>query len=230
MAHMFAEAGGLTWNKLNHVDFSDLGQTRTNESADFPPFDNMDTLLESPFDDWPPLEDISAGMPNNNPFGAWPTNAETGLAQPALTAASSGTQSEIDEIPILEDVYTHGMPSIAEVNFDLDTGSPQTNRRSLPPGFFGNIDFSSPTTDEWQAQMQDNEMNNKPSPAMMFTDPWQSNLQVPAPNSTTFNAGRPMARSVGPANAPSGDIIKQLFPDMDVESEQARTRDTGNVK
>ncbi|QIX01916.1 hypothetical protein AMS68_007433 [Peltaster fructicola] len=224
-AELFSSANGLTSDKFNMVDYSDLAQISTNESLPsaagdaFPPFDQMSTLLESPFDNWPSLQGVEAAMPNNNPFGAWTTDA-AGMVQPALTVASSGTQSEIDEIPSMDDPYTHGMPSIQEINFDLNDpmlgNSLQTNRRSLPPSFFGNLDFTN-SVEDWQAEPSEGITNNdKPStPSFVFTDPWQANMRV----STTYaSPGRPMARSVGPGSAPSADIMKQLFPDMDVET------------
>ena len=145
---------GLSDNQLSAVDFVGLDSVRTNETAHsttseagLQQMDPMSALADNFFDPWSafPSGD-SQTMPNNNPFGVWATAHDlTGINQPALTAASSGTQSEADEIPAMEDVFEPGMPSIQEDpsrNGLIPDNSNQVNRRSLPPNFFGNADFA----------------------------------------------------------------------------------------
>lgn len=241
MAYLFSNAGGLTDDKFTSVDFSDLDHTRTNESATsaptaFPSFDPTSGVSDGGLDAWSafPSADLAA-MPDNNPFGVWPTNHEIGgLAQPALTAASSGTLSEIDEIQVMEDAYALGMPSIQEnaPTFDVDAnmngGSPQSNRRSLPPSFFGNSDFAPPAlVDEWPAPLTDAPFDGKSidnPQSLTLNDPWQVPGLQPAaglPRRPTPGplspSGRPISLSVGRSSAPSNDIMRQLFPDMDLD-------------
>lgn len=237
--------GGLTDAKLSSVDFSTLGPVQTNQSMEsivseptsmFPAFDPMSGLADGSYDPWSayPSAD-SSSMPNNNPFGVWATNSDTSnVAQPALTAASSGTQSEIDEIPNVDDMYGFSMPSIQE-----DTGafsvegasSDNTNRRSLPPNFFGNIDFSMPnlTAGEFQtpvgnyASATNKAKNMSNDQALGMSDVWNtptmpSMTSIAQRSTPATSSGRPTSHSVGPGNAPSEDIIKQLFPDFDINN------------
>lgn len=93
-------------SKLSTMDFSSLGPVQTNygmpSSAtggfNSSAMEPMSGMTDTSFDPWSALPSgDSASMPNNNPFGVWPSQADiTGMSQPALTAASSGTQSEID--------------------------------------------------------------------------------------------------------------------------------------
>ena len=237
---------GLGDDKLASIDFSSLSQTQTNQSMQsaasetfgFPSLDPMTGVNDGSFDPWSAFPSSeSTSMPNNNPFSVWPTsNDNTNIAQPALTAASSGTQSEIDEIPPMEDVYGFAMPSIQEdvgnfgsINMASST-SPQSNRRSLPPGFFGNMDLGlDGLTSEWQPPLGslNGTTNNKSrtqqdNTSMAFNDPWQMPAlqqiaSVPQRQLGGLpNTSRPQSRSVGPGSAPSDDIIGQLFPDMDI--------------
>lgn len=127
-------------------------------------WDPMSGMEDATFDPWSAMpSNESINLPNNNPFTAWPTTAEgSNMAQPALTAASSGTQSEIDELPHFEDFNVEqqamgpsalpvsGLPDIQEDNnfvnsadtdFMLDNF--QSNRRSLPASFWSNMDIGS---------------------------------------------------------------------------------------
>lgn len=227
--------------KLSSIDFGTLSQTQTNQSVQsatsasfgLPSFDPMSGVNDGSYDPWStyPSAD-SMTMPNNNPFTVWPTNNENmHMTQPALTAASSGTTSEIDEIPAIDDTLDY-MPSIQEdpmMNFaNSATGSsPQFNRRSLPAGFFGNVDFGAGANgNEWPmldgnyspANMDKMQMEQTRQPTS-FDQAWQMNDIRPLTNATPRinglpNTNRPQSRSFG--SAPNDDIIKQLFPDIDV--------------
>lgn len=234
---------GLGDHKLSSTDFSNLAQSQTNSSMQsaassnyFPALDAMSGLTESSFDPWSALPSAeSAGMPGNNPFGVWPTSNDNNcIAQPALTAASSGTQSEIDEIPAMDDIYGFPMPSIQE-DADNDMmvlpsgNSPQSNRRSLPPGFFGNTDFGiGGVTSDWQASLGDfnasvqNKLSN--TPPTNLDDFWQTSGIQPSSSVPQRALGglpfspRPQSRSVGSSSAPNDEIIKQLFPDLELNN------------
>ncbi|KAK4549493.1 hypothetical protein LTR36_006490 [Oleoguttula mirabilis] len=228
--------------KLNSMDFRDIGPalTSTGETYTFTPLEPMSGMADSSFDPWSslPSGESSMGMPNNNPFGVWPTNNDfMGMAQPALTTASSGTQSEVDEIPLTDEACGFGMPSIQEDNtgsFDfssaLNTSSPQSNRRSLPPNFFSASDVMMPNAiGDWQ-QSQFDDINATAGafqksfdaiPPANFDDVWQmsefpSTTDLPH-RQLNGNAGmgRPASQSVGPSNAPPDDLIRQLFPDIE---------------
>ena len=234
---------GDSKHSLNSIDFTTLTQIQTNQSIQstmsdsfgYPSYETMSGVTENTFD-WSagPSADPS-GMPNNNYFGVWPTSSDNSNAgQPALTAASSGTTSEIDEIPPMEDVYGVAMPSIQEdVDFDLinvpSGNSPQTNRRSLPPSFFGNLDQMMPGMyPEFQATVDnvnvpdENKIRNQQSNlSSSFDETWQMPAR-PFPGMPQRSLGglpagpRPQSRSLGHANAPGDEIIRQLFPDIDI--------------
>ena len=202
-----------------------------------PTFDPMSGLADYAFDPWSafPSADVN-GMPNNNPFGVWPTNPDTiGLAQPALTAASSGTQSEIDEIPGMEDIFEPGMPSIQEDagSFEFDgqpSNSPPSNRRSLPPNFFASADVGmNGWNNEWQTQMSAfNNVTNEPklldnAPSATFDNAWQMTV-FPAitdnPNRSALGlASRPVPQQTTSASTPTDDLMRSLFPEMDFSND-----------
>jgi hypothetical protein len=214
---------------LSNLDFTNLVMTITNQSQqsavssafDFAQAEPLSGVAESSYDPWSAFPSAdSMNMPNNNPFGVWPTNVDAnGMAQPALTAASSGTQSEIDEMPPMDDLYGFGMPSIQEDvgNFDgtMGLGSPGMNRRSLPADFKP-IDFMSPSlAAEWQQSSE----NGQP---FSLGDPWQTTSGSNKDPYTPEMGGlplvsRPASRSVGMATAPNDDMLRQLFPEIDVE-------------
>lgn len=223
------------------MDFSSLAPVQTNNSVEttasdpmvFPTFDPMSGLADNQYDPWSAFPSSETNhLPNNNPFGAWPTTFDhSGAAQPALTAASSGTQSEIDEIPTMEDLYNFPMPSIQE-NFGLDGAAADahnSNRHSLPPGFFGNVDFNMTTApNDFQTPVgsvrgSDSGKSRSDQPIGYF-DTWQSPTMPTMANMAqrsamaTSNPGRPQSQSVGPANAPNDDLIRQLFPDIDINN------------
>jgi hypothetical protein len=241
---LFGNFQGLSDNQLSTVDFVGLDSVRTNETAHsttseagLQQMDPMSALADNFFDPWSafPSGD-SQTMPNNNPFGVWATTHDlTGMNQPALTAASSGTQSEADEIPAMEDVFEPGMPSIQEdvsnPNDSLQPGNPsQGNRRSLPPGFFGNTDFAMSAFNNWppQSNAYDN-MSDKTKTAdlqttSMFDDAWQMPVSQPEMPLQTMG-GLPMssnARSIPQStgtSTPPDDIMRTLFPEMDFDND-----------
>lgn len=230
-----ARGVGLADAKLSSMDFSALGPIQSNQSMDssasdqqmFPPMDPMSGLADAPYDPWSNFPSADSSMPNNNPFGVWASNLDgTNAAQPALTAASSGTQSEIDEIPTMDDLYGFPMPSIAEdaSAFNLDGDGSGVNRRSLPPNFFGNADFNMANMNpEWQPPMDKSKpLTNDQSLGMadVWNTPTMPTMSSIAqrPTSVTAAPGRPQSQSVGGNHAPNEDLIKQLFPDIDLNN------------
>ena len=237
---------GLADSKLNSIDFTPLSQTQTNqsyqstmsESFGFPSYDNMSSVTDGNFD-WPAVPSAdSGGLPNNNYFGVWPTsNDNAHMGQPALTAASSGTTSEIDEMPQMDDVYGVPMPSIQEdTDFDLvnaPTGnSPQANRRSLPPSFFGNMDLAMPglypdfqtPVGSFNVNIDDKPRTQQSNMSSSYDESWQmpASRQFPGVAQRALGGlptgSRPSSRSVGHASAPGDEIIRQLFPDIDINN------------
>lgn len=220
---------GLSDVDLSAIDFSDIGpplpttQGENPGSTMFPAFEPMSDMIEASFDPWSAYPSAES-MPNNNPFGAWPTTVDhSGITQPALTAASSGTQSEIDEIPAMEDLYGFSMPSIQEDIGTFDFESPPNdpsagNRRSLPPGFFGNADFTLPphVNNVWQTPVESIQDSDEGKFPEAWSTPTMSTMtSIPDRQSaTTPNMGRPQSHSIGPGSVPNDDLIRQLFPDM----------------
>ncbi|KAH9827825.1 Copper resistance protein [Teratosphaeria destructans] len=226
--------------RFAEVDFSNLGPSMTNLSQqsgatgifDFASTEPASAIADSSYDPWSALPSAdSAGIASNNFFGAWPTNVDpTGMVQPALTAASSGTQSEIDELPPMDDLYGFTMPSIQEVDGGFSgatgLGSPGLNRRSLPADFKP-IDITSPTAEsDWQnmvggmnAPSTDNLMGYGSSSQPNYND-WQTASgapKSPRPRGLPMY-GRSASRSLGPSSAPandSDDLMRQLFPEME---------------
>ena len=245
-------SGGLNDPRLTAIDFSNLDSsqddlsTQSATNSTFPTFDPMSGLADSSFDPWSALPSgDSTTLPNNNPFGVWPTsNDAAGVVQPPLTAASSGTQSEIDDLPPMEDVYQFGMPSIQEdasgFNFDNLTSSPQSNRRSLPPGFFGNTDYGSGVTSfDWQAAgLGDNTVmeggkaktSDLGERDTVFDNEWQMQTFPSSTSNSSLphrpmgglpdmaSSGRPQSHTIGPGSAPNDDVMRQLFPELDIDS------------
>lgn len=236
--------GGLSDAKLSSIDFSSLGPIQTNQSYDsaasdnaFPPLDPMSGMADASYDPWSAYPSADSNVPNNNPFGVWATAFDfSNTAQPALTAASSGTQSEIDELPTMDDMYGYTMPSIQEdmdtFNGDAVVGESNSNRRSLPPNFFGNTDFTmSNMGNDWQTPV-----NGLPSAndgkqktlandqTMGLPEAWNTPTMpsmtsiAQRPIVPTSNPGRPQSHSIGPGSAPNDDMIKQLFPEFDFEN------------
>ncbi|SMQ49851.1 unnamed protein product [Zymoseptoria tritici ST99CH_3D7] len=226
---------------LSSMDFSDLRNiqpsnsidTTVNDSTAFPQFGPTSSIAESSYDPWSAFPSDSSIHANGNTFGAWPSVFENGsIAQPALTAASSGTQSEVDEIPNMDDFYgaSMQMPIIQE-DANVQPGfvdDSNINRRSLPPGFFGNVDFSMPSglnmieAPAGNAMESGSGKSNSGDTVMGFIDPWQSprspSAATMAPRSAMSPSGRPQSQSVGPSSAPAEDLIRQLFPDIDAGS------------
>lgn len=236
---------GLTDSRLTDIDFAALDQSRTNQSMPstltdtfgFSSADPMSGVADSSYDPWSSFPSgESMILPNNNPFGVWPTNeTSSAIGQPALTAASSGTQSEIDEIPAIDDVYAFGMPSIQEdasnpsINNLIAQSSPQSNRRSLPADFFSSNNFIMPNSGgEWSASAEDFAANDPTrskafdvDQQMSFESPWQmpcTNGLPQRPLGGLPFMGRPTSQSVGATSAPNDDLMQQLFPGIDVNS------------
>ncbi|KAI7245861.1 hypothetical protein KC365_g61 [Hortaea werneckii] len=156
-----------------------------------------------------------------------------GLSQPALTAASSGTQSEIDEISGIDDMYGFGMPSIQEDMSSTDflgasgAGSPQSNRRSLPPDFLSVLPG---TGSEWQpnesgfaASTAQTERKEAPGSGIMNFDNnmWQMPPLLPATElpyrQANFQStmGQPFSQGFSAASRSGPDPFEELFPGMD---------------
>jgi len=244
---LFGNYQGMSDNQLATVDFAGLDAVRTNETAQsttsesgFQMMEPVSSVADTFFDPWSafPSGD-SQTMPNNNPFGVWPTAHDlSGVNQPALTAASSGTQSEADEIPIMEDVFEPGMPSIQEDpsrNGLIPDNSNQVNRRSLPPNFFGNADFAMSAFNNsninWPAQFDVyNNTNDKTKSVDMQQSPMYDNSwQMPISQSTQpapllSMGGLPISnapsvpQSSGSATPPD-DLMRTLFPEMDFDND-----------
>jgi len=225
-------AGGLEDIKMSRIDFGALSQVQTNRSiesvdpAPFPTFDPM-SGIDCAYDPWSTYPSGESFDLQNNPFGAWATTFDgSALAQPALTAASSTTHSDIDEIPPMDEMYHFNMPSIAEDDGTMNDGN-NTNRRSLPPNFFGNADFSTMDINDWQMPDGMSEQKLESNKARLLTsspgpnDSWPTPTMTYANNRSTpngFSSGRPQSHSIGPGSAPHDDLIRQLFPDIDVAS------------
>ena len=236
--------------ELNPIDFSNLGpfelnqgtQSANSANPQIAPLDPMSSMTDHTFDPWSNLPSSgSMTLPNNNPFGVWPsTNDFTGgLAQPALTAASSNTQSESDELPLADDMYGFGMPSIQEDNtggYPLIGGPssnhPQAYRRSLPPSFFSAYDVTAPNTfDNWQPNALDTQYsttatfpksNVNTQLATAYDDTWQPGIYASPTDGSArqptglVNLGRPSSQAVGAlSNSASDDVLLQLFPNVD---------------
>ncbi|KXT04394.1 hypothetical protein AC578_3574 [Pseudocercospora eumusae] len=245
---MSACSGALSDEKMSAIDLSTLGPIQTNQSIDsatsdsvpFSSFDPMSGVADSSFDPWSVFPS-SESMPNNNPFSAWPTNFDSSsITQPALTAASSGTQSEIDEIPAMEDLYGFPMPSIQEdaaaatafETLSADNDGSSINRRSLPPNFFGNADFSLPNLpNEWQSPIgsvhgsdEGKSKQGAGDQALGLPNVWSTPAMpmmsgmARRPSPVTSHPSRPHSHSVGPGSAPNDELIRSLFPDIDINN------------
>nr|POF04513.1 copper resistance protein crf1 [Quercus suber] len=231
--------GEMLTGDRGNLDLNSLGLMQTDQSIPgaqteqfaYTPLEPMSGLADdNEFNPWHILPaDESTSMPNNNPFGVWPTNHDLSLAQPALTAASSGTQSEVDEIPAMEDVYgALGMPVIQEnPNFNLTHGPgglvvAPSNRHSLPADFFSPSDVMPGVYGEWPEMTEDRSrmVDGKPKspelpPSTVFSDPWQM-PSAPRRSQTDMPVSRrPASQSLGASHAPPHDIMHQLFPEMD---------------
>lgn len=244
---LFGNYQGVSDNQLATLDFAGLDAVRTNETAQsttsesgFQMMEPVSSVADTFFDPWSafPSGD-SQTMPNNNPFGVWPTAHDlSSVNQPALTAASSGTQSEADEIPIMEDVFEPGMPSIQEDlsrNGLIPDNSNQVNRRSLPPNFFGNADFAMSAFNNsninWPAQFEVyNNTNDKTKSvdmqqSPMYDNSWQMPISQPTqPAPLLSMGGLPISnapsvpQSSGSATPPD-DLMRTLFPEMDFDND-----------
>lgn len=243
---LFGNFQSVSENQLSTIDFAGLDSVRTNDTTQsaasesgYQAVDPMSAVGDGFFDPWSALPTgDSQTMPNNNPFGVWPTAHDlSGVNQPALTAASSGTQSEADEIPVMEDVFEPGMPSIQEDVNDgrngmLPDNSNQINRRSLPPNFFGNTHFAmNAFNNNWSGQFDGFNTANDKSKAVdlqqssMFDNVWQ----MPTSQSTHdaplhAMGGLPLSnapsipQSSG-SRTPPDDIMRTLFPEMDFDND-----------
>ncbi|KAK3114346.1 hypothetical protein LTR53_007433 [Teratosphaeriaceae sp. CCFEE 6253] len=229
---------GLSDPKFAAIDFGNLQSVQTNQNMPsmptdpfaFMPLEPMSSVTESTFDPWSAMPSSdSLAMPNNNPFGVWPTSTDVGgTAQPALTAASSGTQSEIDEMPLMDEMYGFGMPSIQEDagSYTLamlqSSGSPQSNRRSLPANFFKSLPADAQWAENLDSDMANGSQEFNSAQTFNFDDVWEgSNLPAITDMPTramggSANPGRPSSKSLGPESAPSDAIFQSLFPEIDI--------------
>ena len=240
---LYAPTNGFGDMRLSSIDFSAPLRSYAEPSAQSiglvnraaGSIDPVSGLLESPFDPWSAFPSADSGaLSTNNPFGSWPTSFDlASIGQPALTVASSSTQSESDENPFAEDGFGYQMPSIREdINNDvtmLSAGAPlELNRRSLPPGFFGNTDFGTeqgpgdwPVASEaWNSNVQGKARDGGTSG---YNETWQvpSVLNVPSIPQQAFaevrSSSQPRSRSNLPDYVQNQDVIKQLFPDFDAD-------------
>lgn len=246
-ASNFGGLGDYVGNRSTAFDFAASSQSTSNDqlnstssqNSTFLPLEPTSGVADSSFDPWSayPSAD-SHTMPNNNPFGVWPTSTDmSGLAHPALTAASSGTQSEIDEVPGIDDWYEPGMPSIQEDVLPVDiealmgTSAPQQNRHSLPPNFFGNAGLGMASINPaWQTPTSTfDESNDKfkptsnPAPAN-FDNAWQMPTfppvtKVPYRTLAGLPISRQASQTTGAMQTPGEDIISSLFPGMNYEDD-----------
>lgn len=246
---LFGNFQGLSDNQLTAVDFVGLDSARTNDTthsttseSGYQQMDPMSSVADNLFDPWSALPSgDSQAMPNNNPFGVWPTTHDmSGMTQPALTAASSGTQSEADEIPAMEDVFEPGMPSIQEDPSNppcdglMPGNSNQVNRRSLPPNFFSG-DFAmsnfNSNNNNWPTQFDPYTMNDKMKTSdmqqnSMFDNAWQMPVSQPVTDTPLHSMGglpvdsnpRSIPQSTG-TSTPPDDIMRSLFPEMDFDND-----------
>jgi len=236
----FGNFATFDFANLDHVETNDTMPSAISDAPAFSMVDPSSSIADSSFDPWGfPSADLGT-LPNNNPFEVWPTTTDVnGLAQPALTAASSGTQSEIDDVPGFEDFYGRGMPSIQEdvgsFEFEsLDASNvTQSNRRSLPPNFFGNADFSMQMgNNDWQSQIGPLDNVNDKSKAtdnitgVMVDNMWQMpTLPLVAYAQNRMPDGLPYVpfarqaqRDIAP-DAASNDNLRSLFPGLDFDNE-----------
>lgn len=199
------------------------------------PLDPLSGIADQAFDPWSSLPSGDASlMPTDNYFDAWPTGTDNvGLSQPALTAASSGTQSEIDEIGGVDDMYSFGMPSIQEdmssTNFlgASGAGSPQSNRRSLPPDFFSVLPGTGsewqPTESGFAASNAQTERKEAPGSQIMNFDNnmWQMPPLLPVTELPYRQANfqsttsQPFSQGFNAASRNGPDPFEELFPGMD---------------
>ncbi|KAK0284219.1 hypothetical protein LTR35_005935 [Friedmanniomyces endolithicus] len=238
---------GLEDTKFPAIDFGNLEstatdqsmQTLTNDGFGFVPLRSMSGATDHAYDPWSAMPSAdSLNMPNNNPFGVWPTNPNpSGVDQPALTAASSNTQSEIDEVSRMDDMFGFTMPSIQEDTGSLNLeglqgpGSPQSNRRSLPANFFTSTNPNSEWLMGFDGNMESEPKSFDGAQAFDFDDVWEGSNLPPVTGlpgrfaSGLPNSGRPASKSLGPSGAPSDAVFQQLFPDLDIRSNYFATPD-----
>ena len=237
--------GGLPDFSTPPLDFSSLTPMRTNESAysgtssnmEFPPFDQMSGFSEDSLDPWTDMSalDTVTVKPNQsqhqNSLQAWSSCSPDAMYQPDLTAPSSGAQSESDDMASVGSIYGISMPSYQEPSgFNMDMGnpeSPQTNRHSLPPGFFGNADFThGGMSNEWQTAVANSaaaHQGNLSASPLSMEGAWSQMgrggiTNSPASFESSPIGSRPQSRSLGPSSAPTNDALRELFPDMDLDN------------
>ncbi|KAI6888758.1 hypothetical protein KC363_g3224 [Hortaea werneckii] len=222
-------------SRFDRIPAQQHSASKSREQANVLPLEPLSGIADQAFDPWSnmPSGDGSL-MPTDNYFGAWPTGTDNvGLSQPALTAASSGTQSEIDEISGVDDMYGFGMPSIQEdmssTNFLGASGadSPQSNRRSLPPDFLSVLPG---TGSEWQpnesgfaASTAQTERKEAPGSQIMNFDNnmWQMPPLLPATELPYRQANfqstmsQPFSQGFNAASRSGPDPFEELFPGMD---------------
>lgn len=232
--------GGLPDMSGGQLDFASLTPMRTNESAhsatssnfEFPPFDQMSGFSEDDLDPWTDMStlDTTTIKPNQSSLQAWPEAMYN--RQPDFATAPSATQSESDDVGSVESIYGISLPSFSgdPSGFNLDMSNPSSpnfNRHSLPPGFFGNADFTHGNmSNEWQtaiansAAAHQGQLSGSP---LGMEGAWQQPARSavtasPGPYESSPTGTRPQSRSVGPSSAPNNDALRELFPDMDLDN------------
>ena len=241
--------GGLPDFNTPPMDFASLTPMRTNESStsaassnmEFPPFDQMSGFSEDELDPWTDMSalDTTTIKPNQGSMQAWSSGSPDPMygGQPLYSHPPSAAPSESDDAGSIESLYGISMPNYQGDNsgFNLDMSnpnSPQVNRHSLPPGFFGNTDFThGAMSNEWQQAVANSaaahQGNLSASPLSMEAG-WPQQQQPQSRSSGTTNSpisfesspagSRPQSRSVGPSSAPNNDALRELFPDMDLDN------------
>lgn len=233
-----AYLGGLPDFTAAPMDFASLTPMRTNESAHsatsstvgFPAFDHMSGFSEDDMDPWTDMSglDTTTVKPTNqNRLQALSSYSPDASYQPDMTDPSSGAQSESDDVASVGSIYGISMPSYqAEPPLDMSNpNSPNTNRHSLPPGFFGNADFSHGSmTNEWQTAVANSAAAHHgklSSSPLNIEGAWQQR-SVMSNSPTSYDnspiGSRPQSRSLGPSSAPNNDVLRELFPEMDLDN------------
>ena len=225
------------------IEFASLTPTRTRDSIhsaasssmEFPPFDQSSAFYEDDLDPWTNMStlDTVTIKPNQNQLNmqSWSSQSPDAMYQPDLTTPSSGTQSESGDIASMESIYGISMPYQDEPSdFNIEMGGAnmmQGNRHSLPPGFFGNTDFThGGMSNEWQTAIANSAAakQGKPSASPISMEgAWsQPGGGAVTTSPTSFESSpmdsRPQSRSLGPSSAPNNDALRELFPDMDLDN------------
>lgn len=237
--------GGLPDFSTAPMDFATLTPMRTNDSVhsaasstmEFPPFDQMSGYSDEdsldPWTDMSALDTTTIKPTNQSSVQAWASSSHDAMYQPGLITPSSGVPSDGDDIASIESIYGIAMPNYPgdSPGFDFDMSnpnSPNPNRHSLPPGFFGNSEFThGGMSSEWQTAVANSAAANQSklsaSPRSMeglWQQPNRRSTMTTSPTSFESSpiGSRPASRSLGPSSAPNDDALRELFPDMDLDN------------